>query len=147
MAEFAAASSAAGLISLGLEVTKGLVKYCQAWKSLPKDMQVLQTHLQALSQTLEALSGVVSSASVDRKSTAYSCMDDAIVRCGAGLRDLEVVWKKYNATETASSDMSKLRAGLNRALYPFQKEDVAVLNTTLNRLQANLKTASDVFLM
>ena len=142
MAEFAAASSAAGLISLGLEVTKGLVKYCQAWKSLPKDMQVLQTHLQALSQTLEALSGVVSSASVDRKSTAYSCMDDAIVRCGAGLRDLEVVWKKYK-----SPAKSKLGAGISRALCPFQKEDVAVLNTTLNRLQANLKTASDVFLM
>lgn len=48
-------ASAAGLISLGLEVTKGLIQYYESWKDSHDNVATMLESLEALFKTLKLL--------------------------------------------------------------------------------------------
>lgn len=139
MAEFAAASGAAGLVSLGLEVTKGLVQYCQASKGCAGDMAALSDHLESFSDILEVCHFVLARYGTDEDTPARKSMERALVACAAGIKTLGDVWKKYQPPQSGAD--GTLRARLHRASYAFRKDEIASLNQALDRMQANLHTA------
>ncbi|KAF2234764.1 hypothetical protein EV356DRAFT_501345 [Viridothelium virens] len=56
---FTIASSTVGFISLGIQVTQGLITYLQDWRSRDSDVATTVLTLQDLEQTLEHLGFVL----------------------------------------------------------------------------------------
>ena len=54
------ASGTAGLVSLGIQVCDGLIKYCRAWKSHDKEIEEALERLTELQLTLKTLSSILS---------------------------------------------------------------------------------------
>ena len=141
MAEFAAASSAAGLISLGLEVCTGLINYCSAWKSYDKDHQAALTRLKGLCNVLEVLHQVLRSSDLVNR-PSFQIVQDNILGCASAINNLEELAKKlWIADDTTTSD---IRKQIKRARYPMRKGELSSLDSTLNDLQSNLGLALQV---
>ena len=141
MAELAAASSAAGLISLGLEVCSGLVRYCSAWTSYDKDHQAALRRLKGLCHVLKVLDQVLGSSDLVGR-PSFQIVHDNILGCASGINDLKELAKKlWIADDTTTSE---IRKQVKRARYPMRKGELSSLDSTLNDLQSNLGLALQV---
>ena len=141
MAEFAAASSAAGLVSLGLQVCSGLIKYCSAWKSYDKDHLTLLAPVKGLTSVLEVLHQVLRSSDLANR-PSFQIVHDNIIISASAINELELWARKlWLDSSTATSAISKQ---IKRARYPLRKNEMSSLNSTLGDLQSNLGLAMQV---
>ena len=81
------AASAAGIVSLGLQVCSGLLDYYQTWKDQPSDVSQMCQSLKALTKTFELLDGKVRNPLLDRESANH--VTESIVSCAAGVKRLQ----------------------------------------------------------
>lgn len=143
MAEVAA--SAAGLISLGLQVCTGLVKYFNAYKDYRKDTEAVVRRTRSLSNLLEYLASVLQSPGFDG-SYAAQMVEDEVLACSEGMYELERMHKRcvgQSDTQTSGAVAKQWQ----RAVFPLRKGDLESLGRTLSNLQSNLKTAMQILSM
>ena len=79
-------ASAAGLVSLGLTVSSGLLNYYGAWKDQHSNVSTMCESLEALIRTFELLDEKVRHPLLDRKSVDR--VTDSIISCAAGVQGL-----------------------------------------------------------
>lgn len=136
MAEFAAASSAVGIVSLGLTVCSGLIKYCRGFKDFDDHARTAVSGIERLSSLLEVLSNVLSLSGLESRPshrTATTCIND----CAESITALEAVWKRCLQKPGSTG----LPRQFHRVVYPFRKPEITALQTTLGQLQADLMIA------
>ena len=146
MAEFAAASSAAGLVSLGLQVFSGLTKYYSAFKNHDEDTSALVRRCEGLATSLELLSSILLSPG-SMRTTATAHVEASILDRAEALHKLEKLVQKFSSSSSVAPGPLALATSkhLRRAIYPFQKPEIASLNATLNDLDRNLNVALQLY--
>jgi len=146
MAEFAAATGAAGLISLGLQVCGGLVQYYSAWKDSDRETAVLCTRAQSLAQTLELLMSILHT-SQGNQSIAITAVEASVVACAGAIQRLQIILAKCSHLPTVTSGGGHASRLKRKMMYPFQRSDLVLCNNEINDLQSNLGIAVQTYQM
>lgn len=105
----------AGIISLGLEVTKGLMYYYEAWKGSKDAIATLFESLEALSKTLSLLREKIAASPFISKDSADHFAEN-VASCARAIQRLENELKKAQAKKPG------LTAMMRRCQYPFREK-------------------------
>jgi hypothetical protein len=87
MAELGVVGSAVGIVSLGIQVCQGLLKYYGAWKDSQKDISTMYTSVNNFISILKQLEKKLSHPSLDEE-TAKD-VSSSILACKGGICALE----------------------------------------------------------
>ncbi|KAF2679906.1 hypothetical protein K458DRAFT_313076 [Lentithecium fluviatile CBS 122367] len=141
MAEVAGA--VVGITSLGMQVCQGLIGYYYPFRNFRDDIEAIITRVEGLQEILEALESV---------NNRLRQPDDAVVKqlqqtvdaCSAGLAALDSMRKKCGDTTIPGTWQDKAKFARQRLFWPFKKDTLAEMQTTLDRLQINLLSAQQL---
>ena len=139
-----AASSAAGLVSLGLTVCHGLLKYYESWKDAENDMKKMYESIQTLTNTFATIRIILINPSL--KLGCVDGVEESIKMCEDGIGCLyRKLDKIHKATQNKGAGWDvRMRQKLQRALYPFKESTLVKLKEISNGLIENLQLALDV---
>ncbi|KAF7134031.1 hypothetical protein CNMCM5793_005611 [Aspergillus hiratsukae] len=127
----------AGIISLGLQVTQGIVSLCSAWKGYGGDMENLRNKTTGLANALTHLDHVL------RQTSSGNAFTNQVV-------DL------LDCSKVTMEKLDKLRAklptpaidkhrGIKRKItYPFEKQTILEMRSMIDSLQGNIDTALNI---
>jgi hypothetical protein len=140
---FSIASSAVGIISLGLQVTQGLVTYYSQFKSFDSDIAEISRKAEGLHGILQVLEVPLRKFEIDNAPIPAQ-VRTAISASEEGLRNLNGWIEKYGNTKPPANIEDRLRLLRKRTLFPFRRDTLLGLKSTLESLQSNLDTAIQV---
>lgn len=140
------AGGAVGVISLGLQVSKGLTTYYSHFQSYDDEIAHITRKSEALHRLLEDLDEPLRKAE-NGNGNVSTQVRSSVDACEAGLRRLHAAVEKYGNLAVPTSREDKIRALRKRTLYPFKRATLQDLNNTLEELQANLQLAMNVLTM
>lgn len=139
MAEaFGAAGSAVGIVSLGIQLSKGLIIYYTHFKAFSTEIDDIIRRSESLQGLLGTLEGALDKAGDGGISTK---LKDAITACETGLENIKAAVEKYGDSDVPASRVDRLRAFQKRTLYPLKRGTLVDLNTTLQGLLDILQLA------
>ena len=145
MAELAAVTGAAGLVSLGLQVCGGLVQYYGAWKDFDTQTASFCNRINDLAQTLEVLMSMLK-LSPSNQGIAFTTVESSVICCTGAIHTLQELLAKHGPLPSGyGGTHSSTR--LRKITYPFKKSDFILCNSLVNDLQSNLGTALHVYQM
>ena len=146
MEGFAVASSAAGLVSLGLTVCQGLLKFYESWKGAEDDVKRMYNSVEQLAKTFISLRRSIRQSQFSRDVVAR--VEESILMCENGLLTLKKKLSKINSASQANGGWShRLRSQFQRALYPFKESTIVKLKEICSDLQSNLVLALETLQM
>jgi hypothetical protein len=135
--------TAAGLVSLGLQVYGGIKNYLNAVQSRQEDIAGVCRQVHVLKDALDAIEGSIQSRSVNDHtsvSVAVSCLQS----CEIELNALKTILSDLTTSPLASA-RSTLRAKIKeekrKLTYPFQRSNIARLEERLRNVNLTLHTA------
>ncbi len=151
------AGSAAGLISLGVQVTESLVDFYNAYKDLDSDLVVITRKLECLLKIFYSLEKAIADRNFQEdERDLIRNIETSIRTCDELIQELQDECKKLSKTPSNGVGAAFRIAG-RRAAYPFRKstlqkldEDIDGIRTSLSfalevlQLQDNTKTQDDV---
>lgn len=137
MAEvYAAITGAAGLVSLGIEVMKGLVNYYASWKD--QNGQVSQ-----LLKTLNSVLNIfhhLKKALKDRSEEEAQQIKESMLDCEEIIQELRFKLGRFEQSP-ASDGKQRIEIALRRAAYPLQINTLERLETNIADIRDNLRLA------
>jgi hypothetical protein len=136
MAESAAAGTAVGIISLGIQTCQILHNYYSKYKSHGADIHNVLDQVQALQGSLESLHNVKTRFKAEDYEPS-SQLQQALKVCQEALNELKVIADKC-ATQQPRTIQARMKNVKKRILWPFRKEVLESLQTTLSRAQCHL---------
>lgn len=142
----AVASSAAGLVSLGLTLCQELLKFYGSWKGAEEDVKRMYSSVEQLTKTLIYLRRSIQQSQFSRDVVAR--VEESIRMCKSGLMALQKKLVKItNALQANRGWSHKLRSQFERALYPFKESTIVKLKEICSDLQGNLALALETLHM
>lgn len=136
----AEAGSVVGILSLGIQVAQGFLKYYGAWKNQDNDVLNICTSLDNLSDTLTILVEKIQ-APTRFDENVKSNVEKSVNTFGGALEKLKDELKRVQDTESPKPGVrSTMRRHARRAFYPF-KED------TLRRIQGVISEACSTLIL
>lgn len=139
MAEIA--GSAVGIISLGIQVCSGIVRYYEFWKDSRKDVATMCQSVESLGKTLEIL--LVTLNNEDLSETAAKNVSSSIAACKVGIDELNSKLAKVHTFLGTSFQARFLEEG-RRLIYPFRASTLHKLREIVSDIRANLELALSV---
>ncbi|RHZ60682.1 uncharacterized protein CDV56_102011 [Aspergillus thermomutatus] len=136
-------ASAAGIISLGLQVTQGIFSFCSAWKGYGGDMEDLRNKATALANGLRHLDHVLhKTSSVDPafKTQAVDLLDSSKIM----MEKLEKLRAKLPTPPTKRLATETAREIKRKMLYTFEKQTLMEMRSMIDSLQGNIDTALNI---
>ncbi|GIJ91390.1 hypothetical protein Asppvi_010355 [Aspergillus pseudoviridinutans] len=130
--------SAAGIISLGIQVIDNIIIYCDSWKSYDKDIRDLAHKASGLSKTLKHLEDVLQGRQ-NFDSLSQKQIEDLMTASKVTIEKLKEMTGKIPFPSGGSKS-----AFAKRALYPLRKHTLVDAARMLDSLQANINTALSV---
>lgn len=143
---FSVAGSAVGVISLGISVCQGLVKYYSLFKGQDDEVGKMVGKVERLTCLLEALQHRLSSPRY-RHSVSVEKVEQNIVACATSLTKLKDTLSKCTQESTADDLRHKLRTTSRRMLYPFKQKTLQDLSAAVSQCQSDLATAMQILQM
>lgn len=137
---FSVTGTAVGIVSLGLQTFQILYKYCSDFKSFPRDVEAIQRQIRGLEGILEGLCEVKEQLEIDNH-TPSSQLHMALKECEETLYELKRMVEKRNPISQSDGIQTQLRAVKERMLWPYRKEDLKEVRSSLAKFQANLALA------
>lgn len=133
--------TAAGLVSLGLQLYSEISKYIDAVKGRKRDLEAARRHAKMLQKCLTAIDEATSSTN-----TTLSASNDAVEACVIACRDelqgLEsLVARLRGPTAPADTLSAKAREKGRQLFYPFRKDSIIELEKRLASTNDVLQTA------
>ncbi|KAL8825018.1 MAG: hypothetical protein Q9191_004671, partial [Dirinaria sp. TL-2023a] len=137
------AASAAGLISLGIQVTQSLVDFYNAYKNRDSNLNTTTTRLESLLGIFQCLEKTLS----DRKFQAdeqglIKNIETSIENCDELIQELQDECDKF--TKTSTGIKTAARVAGRRVTYPFRLSTLQKLDEDINEIHANISSALDV---
>lgn len=135
-----AAGTAVGIISLGLQVSQGLIRYYSRFKAHDDEIADTVDRAQALQGLLESLEGPLKKAESEPGDILIH-VRNAVSACETRLLRLSILVQKYGTVQIPDTREEKLQALKKQALYPFKRATLQELHATLEELIINLQLA------
>ena len=126
-----------GLISLGLQVCQGLVKYYESWKDCPRDVAATLESLSGLEKTFDVLHSAIKNPALSPD--IVSLVKQRIYSCQDGVTKLQKRLDKFGKPPDGSH--SKISNVIQRSLYPFKESTLAKMREIVRDLTDNLDLA------
>ena len=145
MEAFAVASSAAGLVSLGIEVCKGLLFYYQSWRTAESDVAGMYSSIETLAKTLILLDSVIKNGVFDRQ--IVQNVEKSILATTTGLTSLKKKLDKIKFSHQEDKWTEKAKGSFRRAIYPLKQSVLVKLKELANELRDDLTLALSVLQM
>ena len=135
------AASIVGIVSLGIQVTRELLKYYESWKDQDQDISDMCVSLESLQGTLMILSETIQPPAKFAKSVTENveknirCIKQAVNKLSDEL------------THTLCLGLPKkgaralMRRHIRRALYPFKEETLLKIQQVISEARSNLDLA------
>lgn len=135
---FSAASSAIGVISLGLQVAQQLITFCRAYQSYDEDAQRIEAKAESLRRPLKALRDLIEDAQVSNPELASDLSEKAL-----GLQRMVNRLKaaiERHLTVIPDTFPGRIKGQLKRVVYPFRKDGLREMFDDLDGIQISLQT-------
>jgi ankyrin repeat domain-containing protein 50 len=129
---FGVGAGIVGVVSLGLTVCQGLIKFYNSARSQQADVANAVRQLESVRSTLTVLEGVTKKTPPDSYGNVLN-VESKIKLCGEGINSLSAYLKKCEPERK------------QKIFYPFRRESLRELGQTLQSLQQNLSTALGAF--
>jgi uncharacterized protein YukE len=131
------AASAAGIISLGIQVTQSLTDYYKAYKGQKSEIDKTIKNLKSLLDILESLRGGLT----DRKFRAdekgmLETIEGSIQICEENIDELQTKIEKFNSTSSNS-----IQTTARQLAYPFRQSTLRKLDADIDEIVSNLSLA------
>lgn len=139
MEAFAAASTSAGLISLGITVCRGLLVYYRSWKDADETVNYMYGSIEALSRTFIVLERSISSPTLNKD--AIQRVNECTNSCEQGISALNKKLAKIKSHTNHDNWKERSWARLKGTLYPFKESTLIMLKERCNELRDNLTLA------
>jgi hypothetical protein len=138
------AGSVVGIVSLGIQLTEGLLKYYASWKDQDNDISAMCASLDSLQRTLTVLSRTIQPPA--RFGMSIKDSVEKNVNCITGiLEKLKDELEKVQGTEPPNPGArSAMRRHVRRALYPFREETLSKIQRVVSEARSNLDLALQV---
>lgn len=132
------AGSAVGIVSLGVQISQGLLSYYGDWKD--RDAEILRMYEAAddLSHIFKFLKVALSSNTVGFD--IVNIVEKCIISCESGVLKLEQKLGKLRRLGEIGLP-GRLHDQARRALYPFKVKSLTKLSAIVNDLRGNLGLA------
>ncbi|KAF3799694.1 hypothetical protein GCG54_00000939 [Colletotrichum gloeosporioides] len=128
---FSIASGVVGIVSLGLEVVKGLYEYCSTLKDQSSDIARIRDSLFRLHDLLGNLRRQLDARRFHSNNiNILACIEGRILECKECVEKLKKAADKFNHSQD-NGFRAALKAKVRRATYPFQQN-------TLQKLEGNV---------
>lgn len=142
MAEVAAAASAAGLASLGIQCCKGLTTYYNSYQAYDEQTGAIFEQIQILTALFEELERLLSRYTANPAQVSGLQLVDRILNlCRGRLQKLESVLQKCQSIALPNSKLASLRKIKSQALFPFREQTLISLRENVQSLGGDLRSA------
>ncbi|KAL3465907.1 hypothetical protein BJX64DRAFT_45696 [Aspergillus heterothallicus] len=142
---FSVSAGVVGVVSLGLTLAQGFLRYYGPWKDYDDDIRGFTTNVDGLLQTLKLLEGFLSPENeLSLPSDQYrQLVLNNLTSCEEACRRLEKILTECKSSDISSSPFVRKHdwLRLKRAVYPFNKETLVTLSQLVSGLQDNLSLA------
>ncbi|KAF7503583.1 hypothetical protein GJ744_003611 [Endocarpon pusillum] len=138
------AAGVAGLISLGIEVSKGLVAFYTSFKHQDEAITRTVRKLENLLSTLENLETALQKRSFrpDEVDQLHN-VEDSVESCKDVIAELQTELDKFGNSTKSGTQAAAKRAGRKLA-YPFKESTLKKLDEDISELRSNLLVALNV---
>jgi hypothetical protein len=136
---FSITGSAVGVISLGISVCGGLLDYYRSWKGVDDDASRIYKYIDDVNGILEVLQTILQRDEFGGESRRL--VEERIVSCADGIRELDGVWKKFKDVPNAPKAKSRISSYFKRACYPFQEQTLSKIQSNASEIRDNLNLA------
>ncbi|KAL2783393.1 hypothetical protein BJX66DRAFT_344973 [Aspergillus keveii] len=136
------ASGAAGIVSLGLDITQGLLKYYAAWRDQDKDIMAMYESLTILSNLLSLLQRKLQTpATIDTE--AKENVEKSIESVLGNMKSLKAELGRIRTTGPSTRDelRGKMRCHVLRMKYPFKAETLRNIRDNIAEARSDLSLA------
>jgi hypothetical protein len=147
MAELGVAGSVVGIISFGIQIAQGLLRYYGSWRDQDSDIADMCASLDSLSRTLAVLSETFQRH--DPPSMSMQKLVVESVNCvHVAMKKLEDELKKVQNTESPKPGVrAAMRRHVRRALYPFKEETLQKIQNAVSEARSNFNLTLQVLHM
>lgn len=125
------------MVSLGLQVCQGLVRYYGSWKDCPKDVAATLESLSGLEKTFNVLGTAIKNPVLSQEIMLH--VEQHIDSCLDGVKKLQKRLDKF--VNAPDGRQSKISSYVQRTLYPFKESTLAKLREIVRDLLDNLDLA------
>ena len=143
---FGVAGSAVGVISLGIQVCQGLLKYYESWKGCHQDIENTSKSIASLTETLELVSRVVGNRKGQGEPVEQQ-ISSIVVRCLTGIEALSKELEGFEKYPESADIRSKIKSHMRRLYYPFKESTLAKLRDSVQDVRDDLVPALAVLQM
>lgn len=134
------AGTAIGIVSLGIQVCEGLLKYYHGVKGYENDIQETYKETKSLSKTFALLK---TSLQAVASQTLATRAQECLVECQDGIQQLDAKLSRLHK-EAPAGLRQKAQAGALRMIYPLQKKPLEELKTIAQNMTRHLNLAIQV---
>jgi hypothetical protein len=137
------AGTALGVVSLGLELCKGLVSYIKDVRDRDEDISSALRQVDNLRTSLEVIEASMDDLDDDHLK-ASAAAEKTLQACALELQTLEDYVTKLKPAQSPQRPFKgKARDVVNKLTYPFHKSTLVDLQERLNKINSLLGTALD----
>ena len=134
-----AASTAAGLLSLGITVSQSLLDYYQSWKDAEQNVAKTYVSIEEMLKTFRLL--IVAVEYKEFNSEVVDQVRDSIRSAEGSIHSLKTKLDKVRVVAVHDGWRDKAKAQFRRTLYPFKESTLAKLRELSNETRDNLNLA------
>lgn len=136
--------TAAGLISLGIQVTQSLIEFYNSYKSRDSTLAGTVERLGFLSDTFQCLEKTL----LDRKiqpgeESLIKTVENSIQNCTVFIHELREECQKFHKT-SSNGIIATFKVAGRRVTYPFRQSTLEKLDEDITETRDNLSSALDV---
>ncbi|RDW93627.1 uncharacterized protein DSM5745_00949 [Aspergillus mulundensis] len=141
---FSVSAGVVGVVSLGLTLCQGFLRYYGPWKDYDEEIEGFTTKVDGLQKTLKLLEGfLMPESQVVAVDQFRQLVAENLASCQQVCDRLDGMLTKCKSSNTSSVPFVRKHDWLRikRAVYPFKKETLATLSQLVSGLQDNLGLA------
>ena len=139
METIGAASTLAGLLSLGITVSQSLLDYYQSWKNAEQNVATTYVSIEELTKTFRLLITAVEYKEFN--SELVDQVRDSIRSAEGNIQSLKTKLDKVRVVAVQDGWRDKAKAQFRRTLYPFKESTLAKLRELSSETRDNLNLA------
>jgi hypothetical protein len=135
------AGSVVGIVSLGIQVAQGLLKYYESWKDQDQDISDMCVSLGSLLGTLMIISETIQPPAKFARSVTEN-VEKNIQRIKQAMDKLsDELGQALNLGLPKQGARALMRLHIRRALYPFKEQTLLNIQQVISEACSNLNTA------
>jgi hypothetical protein len=145
---FSISAGVVGVVSLGLTLSQGFLRYYGPWRDFDDEIEGLTTKVDGLLQTLRMLESLLTAENEPQfpSDQFTGLVSKNLTACETACLRLQKILDDCKSSNVSSAPFIRKHdwLRLKRAAYPFKKETLVTLSDLVSGLQDNLSLALQV---